>query len=319
MAEASGLPSSVRRILVTGAAGFIGAAVTRELLTRDHRLLLLLRPGSDRRRLAGVLGRVVVVDADLDRPQSYDAAVRAFAPHAVAHLAWTGVGGGSVLNADEQIANVTAATSLYRAAWQSGATAFIGVGTQYEYDSTPGTVSEDRPTRPAQLYGAAKLSTYLLLDRLAERDGVAFAWLRLFFCYGPGDKEDRLLPYLVGKLLRGEKPSLTEGEQICDYVHVEDVARAVAACIGSRPRGAFNLGSGRAVPLRTIIELARDAIDPSLPLGFGDLPYRADQIMRFEADIAALTCSTGWRPSVSLEEGVRGMVAWYRDRPGVAA
>ena len=308
-----------RRILVTGAAGFIGSAVVRELLARDHRLLLLVRPGSERRRLGSVLGRVDLVEADLERPESYAAAVRTFEPDAIAHLAWIGVGGGSVLNADEQIANVIAATSLYRIAQETGASSFVGLGTQYEYAPIPGRVAEDAPTRPAQLYGAAKLSTCLLLDRLAARDGVSFGWLRLFFCYGPEDKADRLLPYLVGKLLSGERPSLTRGEQICDYLHVVDVARAVAACLEGGVRGIFNLGSGRAVTLRTIVELARDAIDPTLKLGFGELPYRADQIMRFEADISALTRATGWQPSIDLTDGIRGMVDWYRQRMREAA
>src|ERR1019366_4311588 len=107
------------------------------------------------------------------------------------------------------------------------------------------------------------------------------------------------------------RPKLTRGEQMWDYLHVDDVASAVVATFDSDARGVFNLGSGRALRLRAIVKMIRDAIDPALPLGFGDVAYRPDQVMHLEADVSALRSATGWRPAIPLEEGIAGTVAWH--------
>jgi len=76
--------------------------------------------------------------------------------------------------------------------------------------------------------------------------------------------------------------------------------------------GAFNLGSGTAPRLRDMIEKVRDTIDPALPIGFGEVAYRPDQVMHLEADIGRLTRATGWRPKVTFAEGIPKTVDWYR-------
>jgi UDP-glucose 4-epimerase len=116
-------------------------------------------------------------------------------------------------------------------------------------------------------------------------------------------------------LLAGARPRLTRGEQRWDYLYVEDAARAIyEAAVKSEAQGVFNLGSGEAVSLRHILELVRDLVDPSLPLGFGEIPYRPDQSMRLETSIDRLRAATGWKPRVSLDEGLRRTVEWHKSR-----
>jgi nucleoside-diphosphate-sugar epimerase len=164
------------------------------------------------------------------------------------------------------------------------------------------------------VYGAAKLATYHVLERLAAADDRTFSWLRLFSSYGCDDDPSWLIPYMINSLLARQRPSVTPAEQLWDYIHVDDAARAVIAAMDARATGAFNLGSGRAVPLRQVMETVRDLIDPKLEIGFGEKPYRPDQVMHLEADISALTAKTGWVPVVSLDEGLRRMVRWHRER-----
>ncbi|MBL7372666.1 NAD-dependent epimerase/dehydratase family protein, partial [Escherichia coli] len=108
---------------------------------------------------------------------------------------------------------------------------FVGMGSQAEYGPVSARLDETVPTRPTTVYGAAKLSTALMLERLAEADGLSFAWLRLFSSYGPKDDLSWLIPYMARRLLAGERPALTPGEQIWDYIYVEDAAAAVAAAL----------------------------------------------------------------------------------------
>jgi UDP-glucose 4-epimerase len=114
-------------------------------------------------------------------------------------------------------------------------------------------------------------------------------------------------------LLRGECPQVTAGEQLWDYIFAADAAAAVALVSDhTQATGVFNLGSGSTATVRSIIEKVRNLIDPRLPVGFGEVPYRPDQVMHLEADISRLT-ALGWRPRVSLADGVARTVDWCRE------
>lgn len=301
----------MKRVLVTGASGFVGAHVARLLVEQGRTVAVLLRPTSDSRRLAPILNRLTLIRGDLSQLGACEAAVRDFAPDGIAHLAWDGVKGAD-RNGPMQAGNIAASIALYRLSESLDCAAFVGLGSQAEYGPAPGRLDESGPTHPTTVYGAAKLATGLVLERMAATAGRRLAWLRLFSSYGNDDDPSWMLQYLTRSLLAGERPSVTAGEQRWDYIHVDDVASAVVAALDSRAHGMFNLGSGDARPLRRIIEQLRDLIDPALPIGFGEVPYRADQVMHLEADIAALREATGWSPKVDLSDGLRRLVEWHR-------
>ncbi len=128
------------------------------------------------------------------------------------------------------------------------------------------------------------------------------------------DDRNHMIPQVILTLLQGDKPSLTLGEQRWDYLYVEDAVEVIwRAATTSSAQGIFNLGSGEVHTIKSIVERVRDLIDPNLPLGFGEVPYRPDQIMHLQADISRLQSVTGWSPQVSLEEGLERTVAWFRE------
>lgn len=306
--------SRIERILVTGAAGFVGAAVTRQLVAEGRKVAVLLRTPGVPRRLAQLMDSLHVVRGDLTRLELVDAQLGDFAPEGVIHLAWDGVKGAD-RNGPMQADNIAASIALYRRAEALSCHAFVGLGSQAEYGPAPGKLDEQAATRPTTIYGAAKLATGLVLERSAAATGRPFVWLRLFSSYGCDDDPSWLLQYLTRALLAGQRPSVTAAEQRWDYIHVDDVAQAVVAALDHGGRGIFNLGSGQAHPLREVISQLRDLIDPSLDIGFGDLPYRPDQVMHLQADITALQAATGWQPAVGLQEGLAQLVAWQRAQP----
>ncbi len=301
------------KVLITGASGFLGAAVARQAVAQGREVALLLRPTSDTSRIADLLDKVAVIYGDMGKIDQARDALAAFGPEVVAHLAWDGVK-GSDRNNPEQMANIIASVALYRVAADLGCRRFVGLGSQAEYGPCPARCDESVSTQPTTVYGAAKLSTFWLLDRMAATDGNSFAWLRLFSCYGPGDDPSWLIPYMTLRLLAGEKPALTKGEQMWDYIYVDDAAAAVISLIDSDATGVFNLGSGQAHRLRDIVTKIRDLIDPELPLGLGEIAYRYDQVMHLEADITALTRATGWVPKMRLDQGLQLTVNWYQNK-----
>lgn len=299
------------RVLVTGGSGFVGAAVVRELRRCGHEVAVLLRPSSNPRRLGPMLSELTVIRGDLSSVRSAESAIERFAPTAVAHLAWDGVKGAD-RNGPMQADNISASVKVYRLAASLGCECFVGLGSQAEYGPAAGKLSEEAPPRPTTVYGAAKLATGLVIERMAAAEGRRFAWLRLFSSYGCDDDPSWLIPFMIDSLLRGESPAVTPAEQLWDYIHVDDVARAVVVTLEKRASGIFNLGSGEAVPLRKVMEMVRDLVDPALRIGFGEKPYRPDQVMHLEADIGALTRATGWKPRIALADGLREMVQWHR-------
>ena len=305
-------PTDVR-VLITGATGFVGSFVLRRLLADGrHEVAALIRDSADPWRIVDVLACVSRIEADLGDLGPAEGRILDFAPEAVLHLAWTGV---SALTRDDpaQVAEVARTLALVRVAARAGARHWIGLGSQAEYGPREGPTDEEAPTRPVSLYGIAKLSAGLVARHQCAAAGLRFAWLRLFSTYGPMEGPDWLLPGLIRRLLRGERPALTAGEQRYDYLYVEDAAEAICrTALAPTASGLFNLGSGRAVRLRDLIERVRDLVDPRLPLEFGAVPYRDGQVMHLQAETSRLRDAIGWSPAIGLDEGLRRTLGWFR-------
>jgi nucleoside-diphosphate-sugar epimerase len=307
------------RCLVTGASGFLGSHLVRKLVEDGHSVTVLLRPGSDAWRLDGVLSQVRCIEGSLKDAGKIAGGLREEPVEVAFHLAWSGVTGEERNSAEQITRNVPGSLALWRVLRDTGCETLISVGSQAEYGPHCGILHERLPTNPVTAYGVAKAALCALLQRLCVLGGMRFVWLRLLSAYGPADDERHMVPSLIRALLRRERPALTAGEQIWDYLYVADAASALCAAMESRTSGVFNLGSGRAIALREFILAVRDCIDSSLPLGFGETPYRPDQVMHLEADISALRAATGWAPKIAIEEGVRRTVEWYRDRSNEGA
>lgn len=300
------------RVVVTGANGFLGAAIVTRLVSDGAHVAVVVRPGADLWRLTDIAARVEIIRAHGVGDDSLRIPFHTFHPDVVVHAAWHGVG-NLVRNDRLQIDNnVLPSCRLLRIAAEAGCTTFVGLGSQAEYGPVNMRCDENMPTRPTTLYGAAKLATFHLCERLAAENDMRFAWLRMFSTYGPRDNLGWLIPYLIREFLSRRRPSLTACVQKWDYLFVNDAANAVRV-IAEKPQavGIFNVGSGAAVSLRSIVEFVRGLIDPTLPIGFSEKPYRADQVMHLEADTSRLH-ALGWQPRVPLHDGLLQTVEWFR-------
>lgn len=301
------------RVLVTGGTGFVGTAFLRRSIGEGLRVAAFVRPGSMPAWDRSVSEAVRVIPATLEMLD--DARVReqiaSFNPDTLVHLAWSGVKGAD-RNSIRQFENVRYGLKLMAIAEQSQIRHVIGLGSQAEYGPCARRIPTSQATNPTTLYGAAKLSTYHALRCLAVIGKIECTWMRLFSSYGPGDDPSWMIQYLIRALLKGERPKLTLCEQRWDYIFVDDVADAIVSVIKARASGLFNLGAGVAYRLRDLVEMIRDNIDPDLELGFGEVPYRSDQVMHLEADIDDLHRMTGWTPRVTIENGLRRTIEHAR-------
>jgi nucleoside-diphosphate-sugar epimerase len=195
---------------------------------------------------------------------------------------------------------------------------FVGVGTCYEYDwpDDAPCVEDGTPLRPHTLYDAAKAGLACVLRRYFAATGVAFAWARLFYLYGPGEDPRRFAPSVARALLRGERARCTRGEAVRDFLDVRDAGAALARLVACDYRGDVNVGSGVPTRLSEIAKgLAAAAGRPDL-LDLGALPDRPDEPPFVVADVRVLRQQVGFEPQFDLEAGLRAVVEDWRRRDG---
>lgn len=295
------------RILVTGAGGFLGAAVAGLAADRGHDVIALVRNAAGR-RVAQLANSCEVVCADLGDRAAVAEMINTARPDIIVHSAWEGVG-GAARTGDIQFANIQSTVVLTDLAIAAGVQRIVGIGSQAEYGLHNRRIDESAEQHPFLLYGAAKLAAYHLARQRCSEAGVGFAWLRLFSVYGPGDNPDWLIPHVTAELLAGRAPRTSLGTQLWDYLHIADAADGVlAAALASGADGAFNLSSDCAVSVRWIIERLRDLARPGFALTFGEIPFGPNQILHLQGDNNRLCGATGWQPRIDLESGLASVV-----------
>lgn len=302
-------------VIVSGATGFLGATVVRELRNSGIQVTALVRSRSDRRRISDI-GGLDILEHEVG--EDISSIVRERKPSTFIHCAWRGVAGSERNETFQVTENVPLTIAAVDLAAVSGCTRWIGLGSQAEYGNPNRRVDEAAPLVPTTEYGLAKVAAFKAAREECQEAGMEFGWLRIFSTYGPDDSPGWFIPTVIQEMLAGQQPKLTIGEQLWDYLYVSDAASAVVAMARSGATGAFNVGSGSALPLRYYVEAIRREIGTDIEPAYGAIPYRPDQVMHLEADISRLVEATGWTPKVKITEGIRNTVSFERRRLGTA-
>ncbi len=306
----NGLPSG-SEVLVTGAAGFIGSQVVRMLLTRECRVTAVIRPGSKPTRLADVVDKVTLVEANLQDIDTCRDLVSRFEPSALIHLAWS-ADSGDLTN---HLSFLTGGLALLESLAATDCRRVVVAGTSAEYDADLGYVTESSAVRPRTLYGACKASLGLAGEQLARRDGWSFTQARIFDVYGPGEDDQRFVPRVVGALLRGESCDLSMNDNLRDFLHVEDVASALVALAASDIEGAVNVASGRPVTVASVVKTVAGLVGRPDLVRTGDRTFPTGDSPGLHANNRLIRGRVGWSPRYGLDAGLSQTIAWWRDAP----
>ena len=288
-------------IAITGATGFIGRVVVRQLLEHGRQVVALVRETSPRDVLGEHPALSFVEYEDLDSTELADV-LREHAPDAFLHAGWAGVSGGARRQVDQVGINVHATRSSVELASAAGCQRWVGVGSQAEYGASDAVLDEQSPLKPASSYARAKVQAAESAREAAAMFGLPIAWARLFSVYGPGDHHTAVVPTTIRALLDGSDPQLGACAQDWDLLYVEDAAAALVALLDSDVSGDFNVASGLQQPLRESLELIAELLDRPGALTFAAPTSKEPAPLR--AHSAKLQSLTGWAPTTSLRDGL---------------
>ena len=308
----------MKRTIVTGASGFIGANLASRLVREGNETHVFARPGSDPWRLQAVqqdvrFHHVALEDADALRQE-----VTRVRPDWVFHLA---AHGGYSWQTDTHgivQSNLEGTINMLGACVAVGFEAFVNTGSSSEYGFTDHAPSEEEPAEPNSTYAVTKAAATLFCRHVARSRNVQIATLRLYSVYGPFEESRRLVPTLILRGFGGELPPLVSPDTARDFVYIDDVIDAylLAASQPAPERGAiYNVGTGVQTTVREAVAVARQVLDIRAEPRWQSMPDRGWDTTVWVADNQKIRSKLAWSPRYSFEQGFRRTVDWFHANP----
>lgn len=277
-------------IYITGASGFAGKAISNWLESAGNEVVRL--------------NRQLIYQPNMEPGTG---------SHSLIHCAWAGVLGKD-RNSALQEQNIRLCKRALELASFLEVDQFIAFGSQAEYGNPNQKVDETAPLRATTRYGETKIACQELLSEGCQTRGIPFIWLRLFDPYGPGDRPEWFLPYVIQSALLDRSPELTQCTQIWDYIYIDDVCRCVEAILSQqaelRLSGCYNLSSNQPIVLRDLVNMVFERIKPltARPL-FGHRSFRHDQVYHLQGCNRKLRADFGWSPKTEIGDGLEKTIS----------
>ena len=312
----------MKRVLLTGATGFVGANLARRLLHDGHEVHLLVRAQHATWRLESIQHDVRLHETDLRDAESVDASVDRIRPEWIFHLAAHGAYSHQTDPRQIFQTNVLGTVHLVEACLRNGFEAFVNTGSSSEYGFKDHPPTEATWLEPNSTYAVAKASATLFCRQVAQSRGVHLPTLRLYSIFGPYEEPTRLLPTLILHGLDGRLPPLVDPEIARDFVTIDDTIEAYLLA-AERPLGeagaVYNVGTGTQTTLRDVVEIARKVLEIPVEPQWGSMPDRKWDTSVWVAAPHKIREDLGWRPRLDFEQGLRAMVDWLREHPNLRA
>lgn len=301
------------RVVISGATGAIGIALTQYCLSKKDEVTIISRPSSLRTKKIIHSGAKVIY-CDLQDYANFNPEIEA---DVFFHLAWSKTSASGRNDVFTQYQNIGYTLDAVNLAKKMGCKCFIGAGSQAEYGPVTEDLTSQTPARPLSAYGIAKLAAGQLSRNLCAEYGIKYGWGRILSVYGPHDADTTLIMHLIRTLSQGNLPQLTPCEQIWDYMYSTDAARALYAIYEKGTDGkAYVLGGGKGRPLHEYVKEVASVINPKLVVKFGERDYYPFQPMHLVANLSELTQDTGFTPNIDFETGIKNTIDWYRSEYG---
>lgn len=305
-----------KKIVITGASGFIGANLTRRLVALGHDVYLFLRPNCQTWRLNDVLGHVGTRFVQLQDIESLYITINEIKPDWIFHLACHGAYPWQTDWREMVETNLLGSINLMECASKIGVNAFVNSGCYSEYGSIFGSAPESQSVDPQNYYALTK-SAQTMTARLSFKQKIYLPTLRLYSVYGPWQSPQELIPNLILYGLKGTLPPMVEAASINtqDYVYIDDVIDAylnVAEKSGGRDScPIYNVGTGNQISIKELVDISISEFG----LKAKNKLLTSKNEVSAAADITKIRKTLDWYPSVEMEIGFKKFSTWFKENP----
>lgn len=300
------------KAVIVGANGYIGYNLTEYLVKQGVEVVAFVPQGFDYAHVKQLLVQCEEFTLDTLHEVELDACKNA---DVLFNMVWVGFNQADRDNAEIQASNLLHNVRVVEFTKNHGIPKLIVPGSAAQYACGQGVIDGKGLPAPPNLYAAAKTAAYDYCKVLCEKSGLQLVWTLITSIYGPGRNDNNLITYAIKTLLKGERPSFTGLEQQWDYLYIDDLMKALYLLASNELQHAiYPIGSGEHRQMREYVEIIRDSINPTLPLGIGDKPYMSAVIDNQIMDIRALVEDTGFKADYTFEEGISIVIDDFRSR-----
>lgn len=299
----------MKRVLVTGASGFIGGHTLKYLVHNGYEVYAV----SSSEIIKSKSQSVIWYKCNLFNSSEIEKMMEEIKPTHIIHFAWYVVP-GKYVNAEENLHWVQISMNLLKYFKIHGGKRFVFAGTCFEYDLSWGCISENEtPSKPDSLYGKCKYDFENKAIEYCYKNGVSFASGRIFYVYGEREDKKRIIPYVINCLLNNQLAKCSNGEQVRDFMYVEDVANAFVKILDCDVEGIINVGSGKAAKLKDVLLKIAEKLNKEELISFGDIKAAADEPKMIVANNEKLRNETNWVQQFDLDGGLHKVIKWWKE------
>jgi len=303
------------RVLITGAGGFIGANLTRRMISLGHNVHILLHPQSNPWRLNEILKQVNIHSVDLKDQNKVSEAISISKPDWIFHLAVHGAYSWQNQDGDILCTNVLGTMNLLQSSIKQGFDAFINTGSSSEYGFKDHAPKENEWLEPNSTYSASKIAATLFCEHQAKATNTRIATMRLYSVYGPWEEPKRLVPSLLVHGIQGLYPPLTNPDTARDYIYIDDVVDAYINAAEKIKPGIgeiFNVGSGIQTSIAELVTITNQIFpNRGLPQ-WGSMQNRIWDTNTWVSNPDKLISNLGWLPKTNLQKGLSLFTMWLK-------
>lgn len=303
----------IKKAIVTGANGFVGTAVCKELVAQGANVIAIIRNEEENITAIKDLLGIQIVYADLTEFHNLDQFISDRDIDVLYHFAWVGSAGLLRGDDDVQMNNVKYTCDTVKASAAMGCNRFVFASSIMEYE-IEATMATDATPGINTLYCSAKVAADYMARTIAGSLGVDYIRAVISNIYGPGELSPRLVNTSLRKMLNGEHCAFSAGDQMYDFIYITDAAKTFVA-IGEKgkPNRTYYIGSQEPKPLREFLLTMRDCVDPSIQIGLGELPFNGVSLTYKEFDVNAVKNDTSFVPEVDFAAGIKNTITWLRE------
>lgn len=302
----------MKKVILTGATGFVGNAVLKELIKNNIYVIAVSRSENPKNIPDSSLVRYI--SCDLSRMETLEDKITDRDIDTFYHFAWNGSAGTARANTNLQLQNAQWTIDSLNVAKKIGCNRFVVAGSIMEHETIAAGYTQGNRPGLGYIYGSGKLVAHTMAMSIAASIGIDLIWAEITNAYGVGELSPRMVNTTLRKIIKGENPQFTAGTQNYDFVYIDDVARAFYL-IGKngKPFNDYLIGSSTAKPLKEFLLEMKNSVAPDLDFIFGDVPFTGINLPLEKYDCKKTEEDTGFKAEISFAEGTKRTINWLKE------